>query len=257
MDVYRAWRVICGGLMVAVVLGVWCCASLAAQACVSRSGACYPSLAQALERSRNGDTITLSKGIFQGGVAVKKSVRLVGAGRRSTVITGGGPVLTIGTLLGHIPEWVTIEHLAVTDGVTVASHVGPEQARGGGIWIPPRKGFRRGSDGASRRCVDRRQPGGARRHPGSGKRTRSRRLAGVPGRPVPALADGGGIENWGALTLDDSAVIDNYVGGQASDADGAGVSSFGGSVSIENSRITGNTAVASAPNGRFAEGAGG
>lgn len=74
---------------------------------------------------------------------------------------------------------------------------------------------------------------------------------------APAL--GGGIDSWGALTLIRTAVTSNTVGGEpgiTSDADGAGIFSREGSLTLDGSVVSGNHATAVAPAGRYAEGAG-
>src|SRR5262249_43099871 len=77
-----------------------------------------------------------------------------------------------------------------------------------------------------------------------------------------AMAIGGGIDNWGTLTIADSIISDNRVGSAsgistlASDAQGGGVSSTIGALTIVRSRIEDNRATATAPNGRFAGNAG-
>jgi hypothetical protein len=50
----------------------------------------------ALAAAAEGDTIRLDAGTFAGGVAVTKSVQIVGAASSRTAISGGDPVLTIG-----------------------------------------------------------------------------------------------------------------------------------------------------------------
>jgi hypothetical protein len=78
-----------------------------------------------------------------------------------------------------------------------------------------------------------------------------------PDVPCPfAGAFGGGIFNTGNLTISNSLIADNLAAGVASDADGGGIWSAIGSVSITNSVVTRNGAIASIPNGRFAEGGG-
>lgn len=74
---------------------------------------------------------------------------------------------------------------------------------------------------------------------------------------APAL--GGGIDSWGALTLIRTAVTSITVGGEpgiTSDADGAGIFSREGSLTLDGSVVSGNHATAVAPAGRYAEGAG-
>lgn len=72
---------------------------------------------------------------------------------------------------------------------------------------------------------------------------------------------GGGIDSWGILTLTHTAVTDNSVGaapglpGVASDADGGGIYSRQGSLTLTSAVVAGNDATAIIPDGRFAEGA--
>ncbi len=56
------------------------------------------------------------------------------------------------------------------------------------------------------------------------------------------------------MTLTNTTVSDNQVGGPvASDANGGGIDSLEGGLTLNGSTVTGNQAIASAPNGRFAE----
>jgi hypothetical protein len=84
-----------------------------------------------------------------------------------------------------------------------------------------------------------------------------------PDGPCPfAWAAGGGIDNWGALTLANTNVRDNLVGSAsglsdlASDADSGGIMNWQGSLTVIDSTISGNRTSAVAPNGRFAEAGG-
>src|SRR5262249_22257542 len=80
-----------------------------------------------------------------------------------------------------------------------------------------------------------------------------------PGGKCPyASARGGGIANWGTLTLRNTTVSGNAVGGPlASDATGGGIwSAANVSVTLANAVVTQNHATAVAPYGRFAEGGG-
>ena len=77
------------------------------------------------------------------------------------------------------------------------------------------------------------------------------------GRNCPfAAAGGGGIDNWGALTLERTQVSNNLAAGVASDATGGGINIDQGSLNLRNSTITGNRVIAGVPNGRYAEGGG-
>src|SRR5580765_3796711 len=68
----------------------------AATICVGSRPGCVATLQAALASAADGDTVRLEAGTFTGGVAVSKSVQIVGAGSARTTISGGGPVLTIG-----------------------------------------------------------------------------------------------------------------------------------------------------------------
>lgn len=77
-----------------------------------------------------------------------------------------------------------------------------------------------------------------------------------------ALAVGGGIDSWGTVTLANSTVSDNLVGtpsglpSAASDAYGGAIMSRHSSLTIMDTTISDNRAGASAPNGRFVDGGG-
>jgi hypothetical protein len=84
-----------------------------------------------------------------------------------------------------------------------------------------------------------------------------------PGGPCPfAQAAGGGIDSWGTLTLEHTRVSGNSVGAVpgvkslASDAQGGGIMSWLGDLTIVDSTISHNEAIATPPNGRWAEGGG-
>lgn len=73
---------------------------------------------------------------------------------------------------------------------------------------------------------------------------------------------GGGIDSWGRLTLLDTTVSHNRVGpysgekGIVSDAVGGGIYSDQGGLTLTNCLVSDNQSVASAPDGRYAEGGG-
>ena len=69
----------------------------AASLCVGRQPGCYGSIQAAVDAAPDGATITVGPGTFAGGITIAKSLTLRGAAAAATVISGGGPVLTIGT----------------------------------------------------------------------------------------------------------------------------------------------------------------
>jgi hypothetical protein len=77
-----------------------------------------------------------------------------------------------------------------------------------------------------------------------------------------AQAAGGGIDNWGTLTLANTTVSDNRIGSATglgavvSDADGGGIANELAGLTVSNSTVSGNQASATAPDGRFADSGG-
>jgi hypothetical protein len=224
--------------------------ALAHQAlCVQAGKArCYPSLQAALDAAHDGDTIKLGAGTFTGGVAITKSISLVGAGPGATVVSGGSPVLTIGVQDAASEPTVSISGLTVTGG---DNHGDGPIATGGGIAILPAAGFTTGATVKITHSVisgNRAEPAVTVPSPGGNL---------CPNTPCPfAAAQGGGIYSTGNLSISDSVIADNLAAGVASDADGGGIWSALGSLTIRNSIVTRNSAIAGIPNGRFAEGGG-
>jgi hypothetical protein len=226
--------------------------------CVGNQHGCYGGLRAALDAAHDGDTITISPGRYAGGVTIEKNIRLVGSGARSTVIKGGGPVLTIGRHLADRQLDVTISGVTITGGVTTSSPAAADEygkegtvAFGGGIEVSFTADHGPGAVVTIRDSVITRNRVAPTATVPSGNAT-------CPDGPCPfALAKGGGIDTAGPLTLKNTVVSDNSAGGVASDAVGGGISVWDtGSLTVARSRVTGNRAVASKPNGRFAEGGG-
>jgi hypothetical protein len=229
--------------------------------CVGRGADCFAKIQAAVDAAHDGDVIQVGRGSFSGGITIDKSLTLVGARAGASTIRGGGPVLTIGVLGAATEPTVAIRRLTITGGRTTSSaHCGPTcatdyeraTALGGGIEIPPAADDATGAIVTISDSII------------SGNRA-------VPAETVPsirsicpsgpcrfALAGGGGIDNWGVLTLRDSRVADNRAGGAlSSEAPGGGIlEEEPGQLSLENSVVAGNRSIASAPNGRFAEGGG-
>jgi hypothetical protein len=224
--------------------------------CVGRGSGCYTTVQAALDAARGGDTVRIGRGTFAGGVRILASIDLVGAGTHLTTIRGGGPVLTIGAFAAAREPSVSITGIEVTGGVTHSSAqskalIGKTGvlALGGGIEVPPGHRF---SDGATVTIRD-----------SVITRNTVAPSASVPsglpcGKACPfALAGGGGIDNWGKMTLINTVVSNNRAGGPiTSDADAGGIYTPQGHLALHDSVVTHNQAVASRPYGRFAEGAG-
>jgi len=231
----------------------------------SGDSTCFGTLAAAVAAAHDGDTVTVRAGTVTGGVTIDKSITLAGAGRHASVIRGGGPVLTIGSLSAARTLTVSIRGLTVTGGYSRTDRTGecgPDiptcgpgyqkaTALGGGIEVLPRRyGLPGAKVAISNTAVTGNRAAPTTTVPSVG--------AVCPHGPCPASqAAGGGIDNWGALTLTDSVVSDNQaVGELTGQADGGGiVDEASAKLTLIGSSVTGNTASA-APNGRFADGGG-
>jgi hypothetical protein len=229
----------------------------AATLTVCPSGCAFSDLGSALAVAKNGDTIAIGAGTYKGGLTIDVSVKLAGAGAGKTIISGGGPVLTIGQVFADSEPTVSIDGITITGGVTRSS---PESvaftgkdgvlAAGGGIEIPPNAN-------------------------GTGGATVTISNSVVTGNEVAptdtvnfglslAFAFGGGIDNRGTLTLANTTVSDNRIGSAsglstpASFAEGGGIYSpqGAGTLTISNSLIRGNQAAVSAPNAIVADAGG-
>jgi len=236
--------------------------AFAANTCVGPGPGCFSTLQAAIDAAHDGDTIHIAPGTFAGGVTITKSVRLVGAGAASTIIRGGDSVLTIGAFGAASEPTVSIDGVTITGGVARSSpestpFVGEEGvfALGGGIEIPPNADFSGGAKVTISNSVI------------SGNQVAPTHTLPFgppcPDGPCPfALAAGGGIDNWGTLTLANTTVSDNLVGSAtglsslASDAEGGGIMNWLGAVTISNSVVSGNQVSATAPNGRGADSGG-
>ena len=237
--------------------------ALAASLCVGSQPGCFATLQAAVGAARNGDTITIAPGTYAGGVTIDVSVKITGAGAGSTVLRGGGSVLTICVFGASTEPTVSISGVTITGGVARSSPVSAPFtgedgviARGGGVEIPPNADFSGGATVTISNSVI------------TGNLADPTHALPV-GPPCPggvrcpaATAAGGGIDNWGTLTLANTTVSDNRIGSAtglgevASDADGAGIASELAGLTVINSTISGNQASVTAPNGRFADSGG-
>lgn len=225
--------------------------------CVGAAPGCHPTIQSALSAADDGDVIGIAQGRYRGPITVTKSVTLAGAGASATIIKGGGPVVTIGEFLARTQPTVAISGVTITGGVTSSSSESREFfeaddviAAGGGLKINPAADF---STGATVTISDSIVTGN--------RAAPTETLPfgpACPDGPCPlAWAKGGGIDNWGRLTLTNTTVSHNVAAGVASDADGGGIHVWSpGTLTLRDSHASGNRAIAATPNGRFAEGGG-
>ena len=237
--------------------------ALAANLCVGGAPGCFSTLQAAVSAAHDGDTITIAPGRYAGGVTIDVSVKIVGAGAGSTVIRGGGSVLTIGAYGASAEPTVSISGVTITGGVARSSpesvpFIGEDGviARGGGVEIPPNADFTGGATVTISNSVI------------TGNLADPTHALPL-GPPCPggvscpfAQAAGGGIDNWGTLTLANTTVSDNRIGSATglgavvSDADGGGIANELAGLTVSNSTVSGNQASATAPDGRFADSGG-
>ena len=85
---------------------------------------CYSSVQAALDNASSGATIRIGPGTFSGGVTITRDVTLVGVDAHASKVSGGGPVITIGSTTSA--PTVTLERLTITGGLTTANAHAPE-----------------------------------------------------------------------------------------------------------------------------------
>jgi hypothetical protein len=240
--------------------------ALAAGLCVGTGPGCYATIQAAVGAAQDGDVIHVGPGTFQGGIAVTRSVSIVGAGAARTIIRGGGPVVTIGQDQAPTEPTVSIIGVTITGGdTTTGTECGPAldlcdpsyfqgqaTALGGGILVPPSANL---GPGATVTIADSVVTGNS-AAPVTTVPSATHLCLGSPCRFAEAA--GGGIDNWGMMTLSNTSVTGNQAGGSAnSQAAGGGIAGQGASqLTLVDSTVSGNHAVSSPPYGRFAYGGG-
>ncbi|HEY1712651.1 MAG TPA: hypothetical protein VGG07_07105 [Solirubrobacteraceae bacterium] len=221
----------------------------AATLSVCPHGCRYSQVADAAAAARNGDTVRVAPGTYRGGFAIDKDLTLAGAGAPATVIRGGGPVITVGTELGATEPTVSIHGVTITRGLTQTAFGDSIEALGGGVYIPAATGFTPGATVTISDSVITDNVAAPSSSVDAGF------SCGPTGDCTFAHAGGGGVDSWGDLTLDHAVITNNQAAGLVtSDANGAGVYSQDGTLTVRDSVIAGNRATVA--NGRFAEGAG-
>src|SRR5271170_324207 len=119
---------------------------------VCPSGCTYTQIAPAVAAANSGDTVNVAAGTYQGGFTIDQNLILTGAGAQKTIISGGGPVITVGMFGATTEPTVAIRGVTITGGVTGSSpvstaYVGEDGviALGGGIFVPPAANFATGA----------------------------------------------------------------------------------------------------------------
>src|SRR5205823_10157936 len=122
VQMYKLWRKPRPFLAAAAIAGLTLAlagtasARAAATITVCPSGCAFSQIAPALAAANNGDTISIAPGTYKGGVTIDVSVTIAGAGPGRTIISGGGPVLTIGTFDAASEPTVSIGGVTITGG---------------------------------------------------------------------------------------------------------------------------------------------
>ena len=196
-------------LAICLLVGFAAGPASAADLCVGGWG-CFATLQAAVAAAQTATRFS-RRGTFAGGVTIDKSVALVGAGANSTIIAGGGPVLTIfrepDARAAHRLDPGRHDHRR-----RQRPRARPEVTFGGGIWIPtsqlPVPPFN--GTGATVAIAD---------SVITGNTVTSR--SAIP--PVPfcgplpcGFNTGGGIDNGGVLTLTNTRITNNTAGSTSS-----------------------------------------
>ncbi len=233
---------------VAVSLGLAAHRAAAATLCVGPNEGCFSQIQPAVAAAQDGDTIAISAGTFTGGITIDKSVHLQGAGATRTIISGGGPVVTIFRATASDGLSVSLDGVTVTGGVNNSQ---PDNAVtfGGGVWIPTSQLDHPPFNGAgatvsiSNSVIT-----------GNTVTSNSFIPPGFCGARACGFNSGGGIDNGGVLTLTNTRVTNNTAGSTqslasaASDANSGGIDNrFASTLVLHASVVSGNHAVSNSP----------
>jgi hypothetical protein len=237
----RAARAAAIAALALALLGATARSAAAATLCVGPQAGCFTQMQPALNAAHDGDTIAVAAGTFTGGITIDKSVHLQGAGSGKTVISGGGPVVTIFRATASDGLNVSIDGVTITGGVNDSS---PDSAVtfGGGVSIPTSQLDHPPFNGT-----------GATVAISNSVIAENQVLShavippGFCGPHACGFNNGGGIDNGGVLTLTNSRVTNNTAGSTsalpsaASEAGSGGISGhFASTLVLHNSVVTGN-----------------
>ena len=218
--------------------------ALAASLCVGSGSGCFTTSQQAIDHARTGDTIRIGAGTFAGGITITVNLTMIGAGAGATIIKGGGstpnaPVVRIGIFLAQSEPSVSISGVTVTGGAN-SSDTDAGDDTGGGVKVEPAAGATPGTVGPAGTVV-----------------ISNSVITGNSVTPTTtdrcgdgclyASSAGGGIANYGAMTVVNTTVTNNTALTPGPDVDansGRGGGIFNGRVgtlTVLTSTITGNT----------------
>ena len=94
----------------------------AASLCVGRQPGCYGTIQAAVDAAPDGRQSRSGPERSPGASLIAKSLTLRGAAAAATVISGGGPVLTIGVADAATEPTVTLRGVTITGGLNTASY---------------------------------------------------------------------------------------------------------------------------------------
>jgi hypothetical protein len=242
-------------LLAALVLG----ASAGATSTTTCVGGphCYSTIQAAVDAARDGDTIRIGPGTFAGGLTITKNLTLAGVDPHASRIAGGGPVVTIGSTTAA--PTVTLTNLTITGGLTTSNPHAPDcgldvPVCGPGYAVATAIGGGIETFAGTKVTVSNSIITGNRATPAL--TTASVKATCANGPCVAAFGDAAGIDVWGTMALIDSTVSDNHASAPAQSNGGGIAVHSGATLSLQSSRVTGNSASATAPSGRFASGGG-
>jgi hypothetical protein len=224
--------------------------------CVGGTPGCFATIQAAVDAAHDGDAIQVAAGTYAGGITIDKSLELDGAGAGATVISGGGPVVKIGSFEGQNEFTVAIDGVTITGGLN-DSQPSTSVVAGGGVSIPQSAGDAPGATVTiSHSVVTGNRVTASTTIPQGGFSCKF-------GPHACAFVGGGGIDNSGFLTLDDTDVTNNTAGSTPaspaleSNAGGGGIANHPqGTLVLRHCSVTGNRAAVSPPNGSFTDGGG-
>src|SRR3984957_3197042 len=103
-------------VVAAALVCVWTAPADAATITVCESGCAHRQIAPAIRAASPGDEILVGPGTYRGGFDIPTDLTLAGSGADRTTISGGGPVVTVGTAGASTEPTVQIRDVTITGG---------------------------------------------------------------------------------------------------------------------------------------------